>query len=153
MFVSLVMTCGSTLAWDALSFDVPSGSKEAVWRDALASKLDGITEHKTSSGRIDVITSNCVIELDWPSNWKSGMGQALAYAGATGRQPVLALMAYGQGEASLQAKSRALFDLAEKECSRHGVRLLVLFPTRPEDFPHTKTNKVDSSSSKQRKRP
>ncbi len=69
------------------------------------------------------------------------MGQVLAYAGATGKKPVLALISYSQGPQNLQARSRRLFDEAQKECARHGVRLLILFPTSGEDFPHTRTNK------------
>jgi hypothetical protein len=125
-------------AWDSFDFDLPSGCKEALWRDTLAQKVGGVTEFKTKAGRVDVTTSNEVFELDWVRKWKEGMGQALAYSGETGKRPVLALIAYSQGAANLTPESRATLAQAEKECARHGVRLLVLFPTKPE-LPHNRT--------------
>ena len=129
------------LAWDWVTFDLPSGGKESLWRDALAHHVGGTTEVRVATGRIDVTTSNEVFEVERPTKWKEGMGQVLAYAGDTGKKPVLAIMSYAQGPENLQAKSKKLFDLAEETCIRNGVRLLILFPARPEDFPHTRTNK------------
>ena len=141
--VGLVL-CGAlaaSAAWDSMQFDLPSGSKESLWRDALAARVGGVTEAQTKAGRVDVSTSNEVFEVDWPHKWKEGMGQALAYSGETGKRPVLVLISYSQGPENLQAKTKATFDQADKECRRHGVRLLVLFPSKPEDFPHTATNR------------
>jgi hypothetical protein len=129
------------LGWDSLQFDLPSGGKESLWRDELAKRLGGVTEFRTKIGRVDVTTSNEVYELDWPHKWKEGLGQALAYSGATGKKPVLTLISYSQGLDKLQASSRQVLDQADKECSRHGVRLLVLFPSRPEEFRHVSTNR------------
>ena len=92
--ILLTATPATTFAWDYLHFDLPSGSKEALWRDALAKKIGGTTEQKIKAGRIDVVTSNEVFEVERPSTWKDGMGQALAYAGETGKKPVLAIMSY-----------------------------------------------------------
>lgn len=133
-------------AWDSLSFDIPSGSKESTWRDALARHLNGVTELRLEIGRADVATSAVVIEVDWMRNWKSGMGQVLAYAGETGREPVLALIAYSRGEERLQSKSRRRLEQAEKECARHGVRLLVLYPTLPEAPGGNQTNSLATAT-------
>jgi len=122
-----------TPAWEYLKFDLPSGAKEALWRDALAAKLNGKTEVKIEGGRIDVVTSNCVIEVDWPEKWHEGLGQALHYADTTGKQGVLALISYSQGLENLQSKSRERFNMVEKECRLHGLRLIILFPARVED--------------------
>lgn len=129
------------LGWESLQFDLPSGGKESLWRDALAKHLGGVTEFRTEIGRVDVTTSNRVYELDWPHKWKEGLGQVLAYSGATGKEPVLALISYSQGADKLQESSRLTLEQAEKECARHGVKLLVLFPSRPEEFAHTATNR------------
>jgi len=143
--LAAVLLCAGpgAFAWDHVKFDLPSGSRESLWRDALARHLGGTTELKTKVGRVDVATSNEVFEIDRPNKWKEGMGQALAYAGETGRKPVLVLMSYSQGPENLIARSRATFDQAEKECARHGVRLLILFPTLPEP-PHPSTNHTAS---------
>jgi len=132
----------NAFAWDYAQFALPSGAKESLWRNALAERIGGTMEFKTPAGRIDVMTTNEVIEIDRPNKWKEGMGQALAYAGATGRKPVLALMSYSQGPEDLQAKSKVTFDLAAKECARHGVRLLIVFPSLPE-VPHPATKRIE----------
>jgi hypothetical protein len=155
--IAVQLLLASALAasgWDWLQLDLPSGTRERVWRDALAARLRGQetaleavrTEVRVKTGHIDVATSNEVIEVEFPHKWKEGMGQALAYAGATGKQPVLALISYSQGPENLQAKSRDTFDQAEKECARHGVRLLVLFPAQPEAFAHLKTNRAAAAT-------
>jgi hypothetical protein len=114
----LIAAPAATFAWDYLHFDLHSGSREALWRDALAKHVGGTTEQKIKTGRIDVATSNEVFEVEKPSTWKQGMGQALAYAGETGKKPVLALMSYSQGPENLMAKSKATFDMAVEG---HGV--------------------------------
>jgi len=118
-------------AWDYYQFDLPSQAPEALWRDALAAELKARHEVSVEGGRIDVMTDTEVIELDWPHKWHEGLGQALHYADATGKKPVLALISYSQGPDKLQAKSRNRFDLVEKNCRKHGVRLMILFPTHP----------------------
>jgi len=133
-------------AWESMDIDLPSGAKESLWRDALAQRNGGRTEFKLQTGRADIVTSNEVFEVDWVRKWKEGMGQALAYAGESNRKPVLVLLSYSQGAARLTPKSRATLDLAEKECGRHGVRLLVLFPTRPEELPHTQTGRKPTAA-------
>jgi len=120
-------------AWDYLKFDLPSGAPEKVWRDALAAKLGGRTEVKIDGGRIDMMTDTEVFELDWPHKWHEGFGQAMHYADATGKKGVLALISYSQGPENLQEKSRQRFDMVKAECDKRGIRLLVLFPTRPEE--------------------
>jgi len=124
----------AALAWDSYSFDIPSQAPESMWRDALAAKLNAKHEVVIEGGRIDVMTDTEAIEIDWPHKWHEGLGQALHYADATGKKPVLALIAYSQDPQKLKSKSRERFDMVEKYCSKHGVRLLVLFPTQPRAY-------------------
>ena len=56
------------------------------------------------------------------------------YANVTGRQGVLAIIAYAQGEDNLHGKSRRRFELIEELCSANNIKMLVLFPNRPEEF-------------------
>ena len=123
------------MAWDSMQIDVPPNAKEARWRDALSAKLQGRTEVKLATGRADLVTSNEVFELDKPTKWKEGLGQIIAYSQELKLKPVLAIMSYSRGPANLQKKSRERFDLAETYCASNGVRLLILFPTQPEE-PH-----------------
>lgn len=126
----LLGTALSAAAWETLAFDLPSESRETLWRDALARHLGGTTELRTSVGRADVATASDVVEVDELPHWKEGMGQALAYAGATGKKPVLALTAYARSFETLTARNRERIRLADAECARRGVRLLILYPQR-----------------------
>ncbi len=123
-------------AWESYQFDLPSQAREAAWRDALSAELNGRHEVRIEGGRVDVMTDTEVIELDWPHKWHEGLGQALHYAGATGKKPVLALISYSQGPDRLRPQSRARFDMVEKYCSQNGVRLIVLFPSQPREHEH-----------------
>ena len=124
-------------AWDYIKIDLPSGAKESLWRDALARLWNGKTEIVVEGGRIDVLTDTSAVEVDWPHKWHEGLGQALHYADVTGKQAVLALISYSQGPDNLQKESVKRFNMVDEECKKHGIRLVILFPTKPEAFKHT----------------
>ena len=126
----------SASAWESLTFDLPSGGRESLWRDELARCWNGQIEYRIEGGRVDVLTDLYAIEVEFPHKWHEGLGQALHYASATGRQGVLAIIAYAQGEANLHGKSRRRFEMIEDLCSANHIQMLVLFPNRPEEFPH-----------------
>lgn len=50
-------------------------------RDRLHSQLNGLIEVGTLAGRIDLLTDTEIIEVKHVSEWKSAMGQVLAYSG------------------------------------------------------------------------
>lgn len=124
------------LAWESLTFDLPSGGKESLWRDALSRHWNGQVEQRIEGGRVDVVTDRYAIEVEFPHKWHEGLGQALHYASATGKQGVLAIIAYAQGEANLQENSRRKLEMIEQLCAANRIRLVVLFPNRPEEFGH-----------------
>ncbi len=117
-------------AWESLQFDLPSQAPEALWRDYLSEELGAQHEVKVEGGRVDVMTETEVIEIDWPHKWHEGFGQALHYAGVTGKRPVLAIISYSQDPDKLTAASREKFEMIEKNVSKHGVKLIVLFPSQ-----------------------
>lgn len=55
-------------------------SVEKTVRDRLQSQLGGLTEVVTAVGRIDVLTKTEVIEVKRVKDWKSALGQVLAYS-------------------------------------------------------------------------
>lgn len=124
----------SAAAWESYQFDLPSQAPEAQWRDALMNKLGGQHEVVVEGGRIDVMTDTEVYELDWPHKWHEGLGQALHYADATGKKPILALISYSQGPNKLQAASLERFNMVERICNKQGVKLIVLFPSQPKAY-------------------
>jgi DNA-binding transcriptional ArsR family regulator len=50
-------------------------------RDRLQFQLGGLIEVATPAGRIDLLTDTEIIEVKHVSEWKSAMGQVLAYSG------------------------------------------------------------------------
>ena len=138
-----VLACSASAAWawESLTFDLPSGGKESLWRDKLAQSWKGTTEQRIEGGRIDVLTDRYAIEVEFPHKWHEGLGQALHYANASGKPGVLAIIAYAQGEANLHGKSREKLELIEKLCRKNDVKMVVLFPNRPEEFNHRPISK------------
>ena len=133
-----VLACSASAAWawESLTFDLPSGGKESLWRDELAQRWKGTTEQRIEGGRIDVLTDRYAIEVEFPHKWHEGLGQALHYANASGKLGVLAVIAYAQGESNLHGKSRQQLELIEKLCRSNDIKMVVLFPNRPEAFNH-----------------
>lgn len=52
---------------------------ESYYRDKLAKSLNGQTEVKVPSGRIDILTSNQIIEVKHIKRWKDAIGQIIIY--------------------------------------------------------------------------
>lgn len=123
-------------AWENYTFDLPSGARESLWRDELARQWDGETEHSIEGGRIDVLTTNEAVEVEFIHKWHEGIGQALHYGSAMKRQGVLAIVVSAQSEDKLLAASRQRLELIEGQCVGNGLRMIVLFPNRGEEFPH-----------------
>lgn len=53
---------------------------ESFYRDILAQSLNGKTEISTPVGRIDVLTDTELIEVKNSKDWKSALGQVMAYS-------------------------------------------------------------------------
>ena len=133
----LMLGAISAPAWETLTFDLPSGAKESFWRDELARRWQGRTEQAVEGGRVDVLTDREAVEVEFPHKWHEGIGQALHYASATGKQGVLAVIAYARGEENLRTRSRNQLELIARQCQADGLRMVVLFPNRAEEFAHT----------------
>jgi len=121
--------------WDYDIYPLAAGSRESLWQAILAERVGGKRERQIKSGRIDVETETEVFEVDRQDKWKEGMGQALVYATETGKKPVLALISSAQGPENMKKKSCERFDLVLSICTTNKVRLLILFPDKPEE-PH-----------------
>ncbi|GAB4546630.1 MAG: hypothetical protein Tsb0014_41210 [Pleurocapsa sp.] len=52
---------------------------EIYYRDKLAKSLNGQTEIRVPTGRIDILTSNQIIEVKHIKQWKSALGQIISY--------------------------------------------------------------------------
>ncbi len=136
LLAAVLLPAPRVLAWDSLTFDLPSGGRESLWRDALAKRWDGQIEQKIEGGRVDVVTDRYAIEVEFPHKWHEGLGQALHYADATGKKGLLAVISYARGEARLQENSRRQLEMIEKLCVSNRIKMVVLYPRRPEAFKH-----------------
>jgi hypothetical protein len=78
-----------------IPIDVDGSANELAWCAALQAKIGGELERGVgkgpSYGRVDLLTDEFAVEVDWISNWQAGIGQALHYAHETGKAPVLAI--------------------------------------------------------------
>lgn len=121
--VLLAMPC---LAWETIYLAVPKDSLESVWRDALAilwcGTTVGTTEIKVPYGRIDVMTDDYVVEIDFVSKWCEGFGQALFYANSTGKQGVCALVM--ENPEVIKNKLEVIENLLNK----YDIALVILLP-------------------------
>lgn len=100
---------------------VSSDAPEAAWTVALANRIGGTPEVSVPHGRIDVLSETFAIEVDRITKWHEGIGQSLHYADATGKQPVLALIA------SSREGDRHLISEIDKLCLKQGIKLVILY--------------------------
>jgi hypothetical protein len=71
----------------------PTKKNEKYYQDKLCKKLNGITEYVLEDRtRVDCLTSDYAIEVDWAKKWAEGIGQSLYYSYMTGKKPAVALI-------------------------------------------------------------
>ena len=131
LFLAIVLPA---LAWDEMTFDLPSGAKESLWRDALAEALHGRVEVRVPEGRIDVLTEEEAIEVDFQHKWKEGLGQCLVYARAAGKRPALALITYGENPGETTRRTEVTRSLSPSGV-RHNSGCRYFDPAAPECGP------------------
>ncbi|WP_116108799.1 hypothetical protein [Lewinella sp. IMCC34191] len=69
-----------------------TGQSEADYVRALAAELDGQMEVNVTSGRVDIVTEDYAIEVDWANKWKESIGQSLWYGLQTNRRAGIILI-------------------------------------------------------------
>ena len=113
-FAVLFFTLGATL---------PQSGKilEKHWQTALNDRLfGGKLEVVVSAGRVDILTDEYAVEVDKVTKYKEGIAQALRYAKATSKKPLLAL--YIDGHKNGHKK----FIEAIVEADKHGVSVILI---------------------------
>ena len=113
-------------AVETITLPVKQTDYEKVWKAALVAKLRAdkigkvLSEMRVEFGRVDITTGKEVIEVDRHHKFHQGIGQALHYAWATGKKPVVALMLDTE---KIDPKKTAFI---EKLCKHHKIRLVLL---------------------------
>jgi len=65
---------------------------ERDYRDSIQAILGGTVEYRVESGRVDLLTDQYAIEVEFANNWKSAIGQALWYGLQTNKMPAIILV-------------------------------------------------------------
>ncbi|MAD41917.1 MAG: hypothetical protein CL623_05945 [Arcobacter sp.] len=72
---------------------------ERYYQEKLCSKLDGLMEYTLKDKtRVDCLSSEYAIEVDWAEKWAEGVGQSLYYAQMTNKKPAIALIVGSKDE-------------------------------------------------------
>lgn len=73
----------------------PKGKKhnEKYYQTKLCRELGGKMEYRLKDKtRVDCLTNEYAIEVDWAKKWAEGIGQALYYSLMTGKKPAVGLI-------------------------------------------------------------
>ena len=66
---------------------------EKYYQTKLCKKLKGKMEYRLSDNtRVDCLTDEYAIEVDWAKKWAEGIGQSLYYGYMTNKKPAVALI-------------------------------------------------------------
>jgi len=72
---------------------------EKVYQNAWCAEHKGVTEHVVSGGsRVDCLTDEYAVEVDFARKWQEAIGQAMYYARKTGRKPGIVLIMEHEGD-------------------------------------------------------
>jgi len=67
--------------------------KEKYYQTKLCNKLDGVMEYRLRDRtRVDCLTDDYAIEVDFAKKWAESIGQSLYYADMTGKKPAVGLI-------------------------------------------------------------
>lgn len=108
-----------------LILPVNTDAPESEWNIALTRRLGGQSEVSVEFGRIDVLTQNYAIEIDFLPKWQEGIGQSLHYSDATDRTPCLALIV------TTPIPDMEKLRYIDQLCRKKGVTLIILSPIKP----------------------
>jgi hypothetical protein len=66
---------------------------EKYYQTKFCTKLNGIIEYRLKDAtRVDCLTDEYAIEVDWAKKWAEGIGQSLYYGLMTNKKPAVALI-------------------------------------------------------------
>ncbi|MCZ2101264.1 MAG: hypothetical protein LC107_06985 [Chitinophagales bacterium] len=101
------------MLWIALSFQFSAGAQsEAYYIDEIATMLQGKQEVSVENGRVDIVTDAYAIEVEWASNWKHSIGQALWYGLQTNKKPGIILLMKGLDDRKYGIRLQSAIDYA-----------------------------------------
>lgn len=103
--------------------------RETVWSAWIARELGGVAEHRCFDGsRVDVLTDQFAVEVEWVSKWEQAIGQAALYAELTGREPAVLVLYRDMSDAEQEDGLRCVV-----ACRRLGIETVGVDTRRPLD--------------------
>ena len=68
-----------------------SKAQESIYQRRYCEGME-LEKHLPSGGRVDCLSPEYAIEVEWAQHWAEAVGQSLYYAGATNRKPGIILL-------------------------------------------------------------
>lgn len=94
---------------------------ERYYQTKMCKQLKGKIEHVLfDKTRVDCLTSEYAIEVDWAKKWAEGIGQALYYAQVTGKKPGVALIA------STSTQDQRYLKRLKKVADKFNIKIIVI---------------------------
>lgn len=101
---------------------------ESDYRDALSHYLNGEIEVPVTDGKVDIVTQQYAIEVEFANKWKESIGQAIWYGLQTNREPAIILIR--------RASDRHNYPVELESALRHaGLNDRIRVWVYPQDFP------------------
>lgn len=92
---------------------------EVWWCERLAQKYGAEVEVRLpDESRVDLLTPEYAIEVDWANKWAEGIGQALYYGLVTERKPAVLLLTRDRDDKLYVVRCQVV-------CAKYGIKLLV----------------------------
>lgn len=102
----------------------PGYHREPYYSAQIAADANGVAEFRLRDGRrVDVLTDDYAIEVEWPEKWPEAIGQSVGYAIETKKQPCVYLLYTGPQDDTYVSQCRKVCD--------HLAILLVTRPVEP----------------------
>lgn len=93
---------------------------EKYYQTNMCQQLGGDMEYILfDKTRVDCLTSEYAIEVDFAKKWAEGIGQALYYAEITGKKPAVALIVE-------EDEDKKYIDRLDRVASKFGIRVILL---------------------------
>jgi len=97
--------------------EVKTKFNEKHYQTLLCDKLGGVMEFRLKdSTRVDCLTDEYAIEVDWAKKWAEGIGQSLYYAEMTNKKPAVALI--------VGKKDQRFLNRINKVASKAGITIM-----------------------------
>jgi len=91
---------------------------ENDYSDVLANQLDGQREVRLwDDTRVDILTDEYAIEVDWAYKWAEAIGQSLYYGIVTGKKPMIIILIKDN------TKDKKYIYRCQTICTKYGIKL------------------------------